>query len=403
MTYEPPTNEQAREILAAVSQTRAEHYHDWIGVGMALHAASEAFLNLWDDWSRLSPKYNPGECEKHWRTFSADGKRGLTFGSLVEWARRDSGNPDLGKGWGGAPRHERPTPKASGEYPSEELRAQLQASMDGKRFNVPTPWPMLDRMASALEPGKVTTFCAPQGASKSFAVLQLATHLLSNSLPVSVLMLEDDRPFHLRRALAQLEGNGELTRDGWVKEHPDETKLAWERHAKVLDALGRAIHEAPDEIGVDVLLDWIYVQSRCNRVLVIDPITAKDPSPKPWIDDHHFLMRAKGVIKGRDCSLILTTHPPKRPGIQRSKNAPWGDDVAGGAAFMRFSHTVMYLEYMREAEELSVKDRHGFAAPARVNRKLQLRKTRNGYGQGLELAFYFDPKTLRLIECGVII
>ena len=48
-------------------------YHDWIRVGMALKStgASDA-LDLWIKYSRLHPKYKPGECEDKWNDFRGD-------------------------------------------------------------------------------------------------------------------------------------------------------------------------------------------------------------------------------------------------------------------------------------------------------------------------------------------
>ena len=46
-------------------------------------------VSVWDDWSKTSDKYQPGECEKKWGSFK---KGGVSWGSVLHWA-----NPKKGK------------------------------------------------------------------------------------------------------------------------------------------------------------------------------------------------------------------------------------------------------------------------------------------------------------------
>jgi hypothetical protein len=88
----PPADddrERALEALAHLSDDRAANYRDWLGVGMALHAAdnSDAMLAEWDRWSQRCPdKYRAGACAAKWPTFRG---HGLGVGSLIYWARLD--------------------------------------------------------------------------------------------------------------------------------------------------------------------------------------------------------------------------------------------------------------------------------------------------------------------------
>ncbi len=60
-------------------------YHEWISVGMALHA--EGFdCSVWDSWSRNDKRYHPGECEQKWRTFSAVATP-IKAGTIVQMAK----------------------------------------------------------------------------------------------------------------------------------------------------------------------------------------------------------------------------------------------------------------------------------------------------------------------------
>ena len=89
--------------ISAMAGFRCDDRQGWLGVGMAVHAGtggSDAGLSLWDDWSRQSEKYRPGECLRQWRSFKGEGKAGrggIGLGSLVHWADQDS------PGWRGRP------------------------------------------------------------------------------------------------------------------------------------------------------------------------------------------------------------------------------------------------------------------------------------------------------------
>lgn len=69
--------EWARLYLDHVKPELADDYNDWIDVGQCLHAVDDSLLADWDAWSRHSPKYKPGECERHWRTFDPNGNRDI--------------------------------------------------------------------------------------------------------------------------------------------------------------------------------------------------------------------------------------------------------------------------------------------------------------------------------------
>jgi hypothetical protein len=72
--------------LKQLAPWRCDQYDAWIQVGMSLTSLGEAGLRLWDEWSRLSPKYHPGECAQKWGTFQPTR---LSLGSLAYWARID--------------------------------------------------------------------------------------------------------------------------------------------------------------------------------------------------------------------------------------------------------------------------------------------------------------------------
>ena len=84
--------EQALALVDLLSDQRADAEPTWMRVGWCLHHVeqSERMLNLWDAFSRKSPKYADEECRRRWAAMTTlpDG-RGLDMGSLHMWARED--------------------------------------------------------------------------------------------------------------------------------------------------------------------------------------------------------------------------------------------------------------------------------------------------------------------------
>ena len=78
--------EWALSYLSALSPYRADDYDDWLKVGMVLHFVSDCLLSEWDNWSRQSSKYQPGCCEKKWKSFNS---QGVTLGTLGKMAQED--------------------------------------------------------------------------------------------------------------------------------------------------------------------------------------------------------------------------------------------------------------------------------------------------------------------------
>jgi hypothetical protein len=86
-TGEEWSNEEwALSYLSALSSYRADDYETWLAVGMALHSVDDSFLTEWDNWSRQSSKYKPGDCEKKWKSFK---RQGVAIGSLAHMAKQD--------------------------------------------------------------------------------------------------------------------------------------------------------------------------------------------------------------------------------------------------------------------------------------------------------------------------
>ena len=92
LTFHPePRQEIDADILSALAAISPDDYEVWLKVGMALHATGDSSSRAtWDKWAKGSPKFNPHEQEKKWRSFKADGS--LTIGSLFHLAREAGWN-----------------------------------------------------------------------------------------------------------------------------------------------------------------------------------------------------------------------------------------------------------------------------------------------------------------------
>lgn len=77
----------AIELVDMLSKNRADNYDLWMRVGWALHNTDYSLLEVWDNFSKLSPKYKPGECRRRWTSMRKDG---YTYLSLRFWAQEDS-------------------------------------------------------------------------------------------------------------------------------------------------------------------------------------------------------------------------------------------------------------------------------------------------------------------------
>jgi P4 family phage/plasmid primase-like protien len=77
-------------LVDILSIERSENFNDWIRLGWCLRNIDHRLIGKWDEFSKKSPKYKPGECDQTWRHMRLGG--GLGVGSLYMWAKQD--NPE---------------------------------------------------------------------------------------------------------------------------------------------------------------------------------------------------------------------------------------------------------------------------------------------------------------------
>ena len=106
-------------------------------------------------------------------------------------------------------------------------------------------------------------------------------------------------------------------------------------------------------------------------------------------------MRSSGM------SLILITHPRDAD----PKNAARYDNHAGGQAYNRFSQCSLNLEAVEPVNESirTVTCCGSITESKEINRKLRIRKARNGAGGGQCIGGWFDKDTFLFTEYGVVV
>ncbi len=281
---------------------------------------------------------------------------------------------------------------------SKGVLTLLQDTISGKRRAIPWPWKSFSNLTRALLPGAVTFLCGDGGVAKSFFILEAAAFWHNAGEKIALYEMEEDREFHLLRALAQRVQSNKILDPEWVVEHPKWALEEWESEKPFLDSFGRTITQIPTKgITRDGLTKWVAERAKAGcRIIIIDPITATT-SPKPWEDDLKFLMDTKEIIRKYGASLILVTHPRKG-----RKNSITLDDMAGGAACSRFTAVMLWLDAHKGIKTAVMFGREE-NRNARINRSVHLIKTRNARGSGLILGFMFDPDTMCFTEEGIIL
>lgn len=283
--------------------------------------------------------------------------------------------------------------------PAEELQQLIEDTISGKRTAIPWPWRGMTSMTKALFPGTVTCICGDPGCSKSLAMLEASAYWHKNGVKIAINELEDDRSYHLNRVLAQLEDNSNITDDSWIRENPDAAREAFARQRDFINSFGARMDTKPDgEPTLDELVAWTEKQCQGGaRVLVIDPITAADSGDKPYLADRKFMLKVKGIVRASGSSMILVTHPK----LSTKGGSPLSS-MAGGAAFPRFAHTVVWIHRHDTPKPVRCSGPHG-AFATEISRSFKIGKARNGKGSGVELGFNFDVQSLRMVEQGTVI
>ncbi len=280
---------------------------------------------------------------------------------------------------------------------AESLKTRFEAVINGELESIPLPWRLASYLSNALLPGSLTLICGNPGASKSFMLLQSLAYWHNNGVKIACYELEEDRDFHLQRALAQQASLAGLTNLDWIKDNSDTVRETYGQYESFLDSFGVCLDVEPESQQTQQqIANWIRHKARQGcRVIAVDPITAAAHTGKDvWTADNTFLQDIKLTATNYGCSIVLITHPQKTVSFADMNS------LAGSAAYARFSQSILWLE-SHEPKDRNVKTDCG-TVPLEHNRTLHILKSRNGTGQGKRIAFDFDSKNLCLIELGLI-
>ena len=154
--------------------------------------------------------------------------------------------------------------------PVKGVKLRIDDAISGKRETIGLPWPLLSSATQALKPGTVTLLCGDGGAAKSLCLLQCCVHWHFNlGCKIALYELEEDRTYHLMRALAQRSGQPNIMDEEWVKDNPDESIEIFDKNKDFLDYMGKLIHEAPVEaLTLVQLAKWVEEQAKAGKRII---------------------------------------------------------------------------------------------------------------------------------------
>ncbi len=278
---------------------------------------------------------------------------------------------------------------------------ETEKIIGGARKSLPLPWKGITGMSRALMPGTVTCVFGPPGSAKTLWLSECLVEWVDMGIKACVFHLEDDRNYHLRRAHSQIARDSRINNNDWVESNAVYFRESREHYGAELSKVGDCIWDAPDEeVSFEMLEKWVEERAKAGfEIIIIDPVTAIQSAEKVWVADQKFIFHVKTLARRHNTRVILVTHPRKG-----QRPTAFGlDDMAGGAAYQRFSHTVLLLERNDKEEEVMVRRDINYPAESAVpDRILRIAKARNGPGAGRRLSYALQSDTMRFVENGVI-
>ncbi len=84
----PKNSDYIIDLVSCLSRKRSNSYDDWIRVGWCLNKIWHGYLSEYIKFSKLSKKYEPGCCERIWRSANSNSAE-YNLPSLIMWAKQD--------------------------------------------------------------------------------------------------------------------------------------------------------------------------------------------------------------------------------------------------------------------------------------------------------------------------
>lgn len=288
--------------------------------------------------------------------------------------------------------------------PAQSMGERIDGIIDGTIRPIATPWEQFDDIKAAM-PGTLNVVCGDPGSAKSFLVLQLMAHAHRAGVGVGLLELECSRDWHLMRYLAQLAGEPKVTSLDWIAANPERIRSLMDLHRSSLNSLGNVMDVADGKLLThrDVLR-WAQAKlEQGAKLLAIDPITAMQPSERPWEDDQNLITGLRRLMERHHAAGWLVTHPKK--GRKREISM---EVLAGGAAISRFTDVVLWLERLEKPETHVVFGARRWDGTETevvhrdMVRVLRVLKCRDGVAAGRNLSVRLNPTNLTVEAMGWI-
>ena len=128
---------------------------------------------------------------------------------------------------------------------SRSLHQHLLDTIAGKTLPLKLKWKQLHRLTKLAMPGTITLVCGDPGSTKSYFVLEQFWSWHQEGVLVALYELEEDEPYWLNRALAQVDGNSKLDDREWVNKNGPLALDAYRRHQQFFDSFTPRLFTAP--------------------------------------------------------------------------------------------------------------------------------------------------------------
>jgi 5S rRNA maturation endonuclease (ribonuclease M5) len=281
---------------------------------------------------------------------------------------------------------------AAKHTPADGVERYIEGMIDGSIRAIEWPWPMLHSFSQALQPGTITLIVGSPGCSKSLMLMEALAYWIDNDVQVALHVLEENKTFHLLRALAQRANMPRLAESDWVHANPEVARQAMAQHKAYLDKIGQHLYAQPDkQVNLSEVLSWMTEQFDAGcRIVVVDPITAASRSKDVWKADEEFVLKAKKLVDQYKASVIFVTHPVKQD------CQPYLGNIRGGAAWAQFAQNIFWLEKTQGIKDASLIS----GQMIRMNRLLYILKARNAREMTTGKLAYLMTKGLKFHECG---
>ena len=267
------------------------------------------------------------------------------------------------------------------------------------------PFPILNKLiGNGLRKGNSSIIAGPGGNGKSYWVYQVLLSLLGSSTAFKYIPLEYDATEHLRRIMAvrfktwgMVENSKENAeaRIGVLMNHPEERKYLERIEANICEnpCAMEVVDGVPhiSDVSYALIIELIIHLAKDNDFIVIDPITAIDHDPRAgneWNQQKGFVKSVAAIAKHYNTHIMMVSHTGKRQKVKGLEAKLTMDDVAGSAAFSRFTQYMMLMDF-HEKRVSTIKKGGGIKKEVEHERTMLIGKATHGPGKGQRLAFDF--------------